>query len=161
MESTAFRPVCRGVVTGWRNTTPGALRSRGSRMRSPSIGPLPSIGSPSMLMTRPNSPSPTGMEATSPVRFTDMFSVMLFTRSSNTTPTLLSSRLRATPFAPFSNSTSSLLRTFSRPYTCATPSPAVSTVPTSSNLTFELMFSSSCFSTSDISLGLSMLIVTC
>ena len=64
----------------------------------PSIGPLPSIGSPSMLITRPNKPSPTGMEATSPVRRTDMFSVTEFTLSSNTTPTLLSSRVKSHAF---------------------------------------------------------------
>ena len=43
MASIALMPVCSGSLTGWRSTTPGALRSIG-RTRWTSIGPLPSIG---------------------------------------------------------------------------------------------------------------------
>ena len=147
IESMALSPVCRGCFTGWRKITPGALRSRGIGSSSPWMGPRPSIGCPSTLITRPNTPSPTLIEAISPVRFTVMFSDTLFTLLRRITPTLLSSRLRATPLTPFSNSTSSLAHTLSRPYTRATPSPTSRTMPVSSNDTLELTFSNCCFST--------------
>src|SRR5207302_10534061 len=59
MESIALMPVCSGVSTGWRVTTPGATFSTGA-YSVVLIGPLPSIGSPNALTTRPTSASPTG-----------------------------------------------------------------------------------------------------
>ena len=45
-------PVWSGCLTGWRSTTPGAWIST-RRMMSWEIAPLPSMGSPSGLTTRP------------------------------------------------------------------------------------------------------------
>ncbi len=52
MPSMALRPVCSGSLTGERSTTPGASRSIGMDCFA-AIGPLPSIGWPSALTTRP------------------------------------------------------------------------------------------------------------
>ena len=43
MPSMAFSPVCSGSFTGWRSTTPGAMRSIG-RYSVVWIGPFPSMG---------------------------------------------------------------------------------------------------------------------
>src|SRR5260221_68382 len=67
IESTALRPVWSGWFTGWRSTTPGAPVSI-RRRRSATIGPLPSIGTPSPLTTRPTSASPAGTSALRHVR---------------------------------------------------------------------------------------------
>ncbi len=69
IESMALMPVCSGVSTGWRTMTPGAMRSMG-RVLSVSMGPLPSIGSPSGFTTRPISASPTGTSTMRPVVLT-------------------------------------------------------------------------------------------
>src|SRR6188768_419108 len=69
IESMALIPVCTGVSTGWRTMTPGAIRSIG-RVLFVSIGPLPSIGSPSGFTTRPMSASPTGTWTMRPVVLT-------------------------------------------------------------------------------------------
>ena len=53
IESIALRPVCSGSRTGWRSTTPGAMRSIGENCLV-AIGPLPSIGWPSAFTTRPS-----------------------------------------------------------------------------------------------------------
>ena len=70
-------PVCTGVSTDWRSDHAGRdpLDRRGS-CRS-EIGPLPSIGSPSALTTRPISASPTGTETMRPVARTSSPSSML------------------------------------------------------------------------------------
>ena len=60
-------PVCSGSFTFCRCTTLGACSSSW-RSSVPSIGPLPSSGSPSGSTTRPRKPSPTGTDSTSPVR---------------------------------------------------------------------------------------------
>ena len=52
MESIALSPVCTGWPTDWRVMTPGATFSMGE-YASASIGPLPSMGSPSELTTPP------------------------------------------------------------------------------------------------------------
>ncbi len=128
--SSAFRPVCIGSPTDWRGMMPGALTSARLR-RSPSIGPLPSIGLPRPSTTRPSRPLPTGTSTISPVRLTTSPSPMARSSPKMTTPTLSVSRLRAMPFEPSSNSTISPAWTWSRPYTRATPSPTESTCPTS------------------------------
>ena len=69
MPSIDLRPVCIGSRTGWRSTTPGAMRSIGETCLV-RIGPLPSIGWPSALTTRPSISSPTGTEMMRPVRLT-------------------------------------------------------------------------------------------
>ena len=69
MPSIALRPVCIGSRTGCRSTTPGAMRSIGANCLV-RIGPLPSIGWPSALTTRPSISSPTGTEMMRPVRLT-------------------------------------------------------------------------------------------
>jgi len=140
MASIALIPVWRGSLTGWRKITPGALRSMGSSIKSPSIIPLPSIGSPKVLITRPKRPSPTFMEAILPVRLQRSPSLSSFESPNNTTPTLSSSRLRTIPMTVqfgFSNTTNSPEQAFWRPYTRAMPSPTNKTVPVSSNSVFE------------------------
>ena len=59
IESMALMPVWTGVFTFWRLTTSGAMRSTG-RNSVVSIGPLPSIGWPTALTTRPIICGPTG-----------------------------------------------------------------------------------------------------
>ena len=66
MASIALMPVWTGVLTLWRVITPGATRSM-ARVLSVWIGPLPSIGWPSGLTTRPSSASPTGTCTMRPV----------------------------------------------------------------------------------------------
>src|SRR6476619_105249 len=130
IESIAFRPVCRGSLTGWRWTTPGALNSSG-RVVAASIGPWPSSGVPSGSPTRPRSPSPTGTLMTAPVRRTGSPSLTSCHWPKSATPTLSSSRLKAIPTTPCSNSSRSSETQFSSPWTRAMPSPTCSTVPTS------------------------------
>ena len=60
-----------------------------------SIGPLPSIGWPSALTTRPTSASPTGTDMMRPVRLTWSPSLISCDSPSSTAPTLSSSRLSA------------------------------------------------------------------
>ena len=79
-------PVCRGSFTGWRWTTEGGRDSIG-RVFFVTIGPLPSSGSPSGLMTRPFKASPTGTCAILPVRLTWSPSLMLRSSPRMTTPT--------------------------------------------------------------------------
>ena len=69
MASMTLMPVCSGSETGWRETMPGAWISSRRSTVSPS-GPLPSIGSPSGLTTRPSSASPTGTDRIRPVERT-------------------------------------------------------------------------------------------
>ena len=59
MASIALMPVCSGSCTGLRPMMPGAWIST-RRWMPPTISPLPSIGSPSALTTRPSIASPTG-----------------------------------------------------------------------------------------------------
>ena len=66
IESMARMPVCMGSCTGLREMTPGALNSTG-RMPSALMGPLPSIGMPSGLTTRPSISRPDGTSTIRPV----------------------------------------------------------------------------------------------
>ncbi len=131
MASMALMPVCIGSLTGWRCTTVGAWTSR-ARRPSASIGPRPSIGLPSGSTTRPRKASPTGTERTSPVRRTAWPSSIFEPSPRRTTPISRTSRLRATPSRPPSNSSSSLVIAEWRPSTRAMPSPVSMTRPTSS-----------------------------
>ena len=97
--SIARMPVGSDCLTACRCTTPGATFSI-VRYFLVSIGPLPSIGCPSGLTTRPSSASPTGTEAMRPVRRTVSPSLMSSSSPMSTTPTLSSSKLSATPCRP-------------------------------------------------------------
>ena len=68
------------------------------------IGPLPSIGWPSALTTRPSISSPTGTEMMRPVRLTVSPSLISVESPSSTAPTLSSSRFSAMPNTPCGNS---------------------------------------------------------
>ena len=66
MASIDLMPVCIGSCTGWRPMMPGAWISM-RRSSAPTMAPLPSIGSPRALTTRPSMASPTGTERMRPV----------------------------------------------------------------------------------------------
>src|SRR3954470_5900755 len=130
--SMAFRPVCTGSCTDLRGMMPGALTSTRRRSATLEIGPLPSIGSPSGLTTRPKRPLPTGTSTISDRRRTSSPSEMARSSPKITMPTLSRSRFRAMPFTPaLGNSTISPAWTLSRPNTRAMPSPTERTWPTS------------------------------
>ena len=65
---------------------PGAMRSIGMNVLVP-IGPLPSMGCPSALTTRPSSSSPTGTEMMRPVRLTMSPSLISVYSPRSTAPT--------------------------------------------------------------------------
>ena len=69
IASIAFRPVCTGCDTDFRSITPGATFSITS-VALALTGPLPSIGWPSELTTRPISSGPTGTSRMRPVHLT-------------------------------------------------------------------------------------------
>src|SRR5512139_1502192 len=134
IESIAFSPVCTGSRTGWRATTPGAIRSIGAK-RSVRTGPLPSIGCPSGFTTRPSSSSPTGTEMMRPVRLTRSPSLIFPNSPSSTAPTLSSSRFSAMPNTLWPKSSISPAMARSIPCTRAIPSPSETTLPTSATST--------------------------
>ncbi len=72
MPSMALRPVCSGSLH--RLAVDDARRDALDRQQTcvVAIGPLPSIGWPSALTTRPSIASPTGTEMMRPVRFDDV-----------------------------------------------------------------------------------------
>ncbi|GBC88592.1 hypothetical protein HRbin13_00716 [bacterium HR13] len=122
IASMAFIPVWRGSCTDFLFTTPGAIFSIGD-LYSYFMGPFPSRGLPSGSMTLPMSPSPTGASRILPVLLTTEPSFIPLSLPRIIIPTLSSSRLKARPITPLSNSTSSLAITLSSPYALATPSP--------------------------------------
>ena len=130
MASMDLRPVCRGSFTGFRSTTPGAMRSMAPK---PVVlmGPLPSRGRPRGFTTRPTMASPTGTDMMRLVRLTSSPSLMRSVSPRSTAPTESSSRFMAMPATPLGKSSSSPAMQFSRPWMRAMPSPTCSTVPTS------------------------------
>ena len=96
IESIAFRPVCIGWLTLWRAITPGAIFSIGADSLA-LIGPLPSIGAPSALTTRPFSSGPIGTSRMRPVHLTVSPSEMCSYSPRMTAPTESRSRLSARP----------------------------------------------------------------
>src|SRR5213596_1332156 len=134
IASIALSPVCSGSFTGCRSTTPGASRSMGRNCLVP-IGPLPSIGWPSALTTRPSISSPTGTEMMRLVRLTGPPSLMALNSPRSTAPTLSSSRFSAMPKTPCGNSSISPAMAFSTPCTRAMPSPIEMMLPTSATST--------------------------
>ena len=69
IASIALIPVCSGSCTGLRPMMPGAWISM-RRAMPPTMSPLPSIGWPRALTTRPSRASPTGTERMLPVALT-------------------------------------------------------------------------------------------
>ena len=134
MASTALMPVSIGSFTGCRCTTVGAWTSS-ARRSSETISPMPSIGSPSGLTTRPMNASPTGTDRipTGPGAPPGLL-------RSGTRRRAVRRRSRARPGScampsrPPLNSSSSLVMALCRPSTRAMPSPVSSTRPTSSRL---------------------------
>src|SRR3954447_16899431 len=129
MASMALMPVCIGSLTGWRAMIDGAWIST-RRMMAPVMGPLPSTGSPRAFTTRPSMASPTGTDRMRPVDFTVWPSSMPSASPSTTAPMESSSRFRARPAVPSSNSRSSLTPHSGSPDTRAMPSPTWITRPT-------------------------------
>ena len=129
IASIDLMPVCSGSPTGWRPMMPGAWISM-RRSCVPVSSPLPSIGSPSALTTRPSTPSPTGIDRMRPVALTVWPSSMLSTLPSTTAPIESSSRFSARPTEPSSNSRSSFTPQSGRPCTVAMPSPTSAMRPT-------------------------------
>ena len=130
IESTAFRPVCIGSVTGWRWTTPGALNSAGRRSVT-SMSPLPSSAMPSGETMRPSIWSPTGMSRRWPVRLTVSPSTIFSHGPKSTAPTLSDSRFSASAVTSWGSSSISNDMQFSSPWMRAMPSATERTVPTS------------------------------
>ena len=159
IESIALMPVWSGSFTGWRSMTPGAFHSTG-RVSVDSIGPWPSSGLPSGSTTRPSSASPTGTDATLPVRRTGSPSLTLSHSPKSAAPTLSSSRLNARPTTPCSSSSISSATQFSRPWMRAIPSPTCSTVPTSARLDSTSNCSIRSFRIEVISSGRSFIVVS-
>ena len=93
------------------------------------IGPLPSIGWPSELTTRPISSGPIGTERIWPVVLTVSPSVMCSYSPSITAPTESRSRFSARPKVFFGNSSISPCMTSARPWMRQMPSVTDTTVP--------------------------------
>src|SRR3954451_20929606 len=129
MASMALMPVCIGSLTGWRPMIDGAWIST-RRMVAPVMGPLPSTGSPRGFTTRLSRASPTGTDRMRPVDFTVWPSSMPSASPRTTAPMESSSRFRASPAVPSSNSRSSLTPHSGSPETRAMPSPTWVTRPT-------------------------------
>ncbi len=133
IESIDFRPVCTGCDTDWRAITPGATFSMTSVILA-LIGPLPSIGAPSALTTRPISSGPTGTERMLPVHLTVSPSEMCSYSPKITAPTESRSRFSArpkvgTPSLLGGNSSISPAIASDRPCTRTMPSVTETTVP--------------------------------
>ena len=129
IASIDLMPVCNGSCTGLRPMIPGACTST-RRMIAPTISPLPSIGTPSALTTRPSMASPTGTDKMRPVALTVCCSSMPSALPRTTTPMESSSKLRAKPTLPSSNSSNSFTAQSGKPLTRAMPSPISATRPT-------------------------------
>src|SRR4051812_13639689 len=133
IESIAFRPVCIGWLTLCRAITPGAIFSIGADSFA-LIGPLPSIGSPSALTTRPFSSGPIGTSRMRPVHLTVSPSEMCSYSPRITAPTESRSRFivrpkLGEPSGAAGNSSISPCIASERPWTRQMPSVTETTVP--------------------------------
>ena len=133
IESSDFRPVCTGWLTDWRAITPGATFSITSVILA-LIGPLPSIGWPSALTTRPISSGPTGTSRMRPVHLTVSPSEMCSYSPRITEPTESRSRFSARPKVGWpslvgGNSSISPCIASDRPWMRQMPSVTDTTVP--------------------------------
>ena len=134
--SMALRPVCMGSWTLRRWTMGGAIFSRGIVDRRLDDGPLPSMGMPRGLTTRPIRAGPAGMDMILPVRLTVSPSLIFVNSPRRMIPTLSSSRLKARPMTSWGSSSSSPAMAFSRPWARAMPSPTLMMVPISETSTW-------------------------
>ena len=133
IESMDFRPVCIGWLTDWRAITPGATFSITS-LSFALTGPLPSMGWPSALTTRPSSSGPTGTSRMRPVHLTVSPSEICSYSPRITDPTESRSRFSARPKVgrpslPAGNSSISPCITSDRPWMRQMPSDTETTVP--------------------------------
>ncbi len=133
MESIDFKPVCIGWSTDLRAITPGAIFSIGADSLV-LTGPLPSIGWPRALTTRPRSSGPTGTSRMRPVHLTVSPSEMCSYSPRITAPTESRSRFSArpkvgVPSAVAGNSSISPCIASDRPCTRTMPSVTETTVP--------------------------------
>src|SRR5664279_3354169 len=133
IESIDFSPVCIGWLTLWRAITPGAIFSIGADILA-LIGPLPSIGAPSALTTRPFSSGPIGTSRMRPVHLTVSPSEMCSYSPRMTVPTESRSRFSARPYVgepsgAAGNSSISPCMASERPCTRQMPSVTDTTVP--------------------------------
>jgi hypothetical protein len=128
IASIDFNPVCTGCDTDCRAMTPGATFSMTSVILA-LIGPLPSIGSPSELTTRPISSGPTGTARMRPVHLTVSPSVMCSYSPSTTAPTESRSRFNASPNVFRGNSSISPCIASDSPWIRQMPSVTETTVP--------------------------------
>src|SRR5580765_4134758 len=133
IESIDFRPVCTGWLTDWRAITPGATFSITSVIFA-FTGPLPSIGWPSALTTRPISSGPTGTSRMRPVHLTVSPSEMCSYSPRITARTEWRTRFSASskldwPSLPAGNSSISPAIASDRPWTRNMPSVTETTVP--------------------------------
>src|SRR3954468_11330779 len=133
MESMALSPVCTGWSTDLRAMTPGATFSMTSVILA-LIGPLPSMGWPSALTTRPTSSGPTGTSRMRPVHLTVSPSEMCSYWPRITAPTESRSRFSArpnvgVPSGAGGNSSISPAMASDSPWTRTMPSVTDSTVP--------------------------------
>src|SRR5919106_3027276 len=128
IASIALRPVCTGCDTDWRAITPGATFSMTS-VSLALIGPLPSIGWPRELTTRPRSSGPIGTDRILPVVLTMSPSLMCWYSPRTTAPTESRSRLSARPKVFLGNSIISPCITSDRPWMRQMPSVTETTVP--------------------------------
>jgi hypothetical protein len=71
IASIGMMPVCTGTETDFRLMIPGAIFQPGRRWWRRAV-PLPSIGSPSVLTTRPSNSRPTGICNKRPVVLTSL-----------------------------------------------------------------------------------------
>ena len=117
------------------------------------MGPLPSIGCPRALTTRPVIASPTGTSTTLPVVLTISPSRIFLWLPRRTAPTLSSSRFSTIPYTSPGNSKSSPCIAFSSPWIRAIPSATWMTVPTSATSSLEEYRSICSFITELISSG--------
>src|SRR5471030_615040 len=128
IESIDFRPVCTGWSTDLRAITPGATFSMTSVILA-LIGPLPSIGWPSALTTRPISSGPTGTSRMRLVHLTVSPSEICSKAPRMTAPTESRSRFIARPKVLPGNSSISPCITSDRPWMRTIPSATEITVP--------------------------------
>src|SRR6185295_15552536 len=154
IASIDFNPVCTGCDTLLRHITPGATFSMTS-LSLALIGPLPSIGCPSALTTRPSSAGPIGTSRMRPVVFTVSPSVMCWYSPRTTEPTESRSRFSARPNVLPGNSSISPCITSDRPWIRQMPSVTDTTVPCVRICTPASMFWMRFLMSSEISDGLS------
>ena len=145
IASMALVPVASGTDTDLRSMTPAACLSIGMSVVFLN-GPLPSMGSPSALTTRPRSSSLDGTERIFPLDLTVMPSDTRAVSPRMVARTPSSSRFKMRPYnspcasieppsflpLPSSKTSTSLMTALESPSMATTPSPTATTRPTCS-----------------------------